>query len=315
MYLLVGDPHLKNNNLDIAEELFALVESKGLTTIWLGDMLDTKELIRGKCMNALISYFKRSRLQHFVLVGNHDWFNLDCQAHSLESLKLLQNVVVVDAPTRLDEMTLVPYIHDQNKLREILGRAHAGTVLIGHLDVAGHDYGNGHLSKNGLKLEELSKFRAVISGHFHKFQQSSNLTYLGTPFTHSFGEANQHKYLATFDAERCALEFEETPFRKHLSIEIDCNQSDQRDWEAANNATLWRVILTGSQENINAFDRSRLAHLDVKWVTRPSDFQTNDVQIDETVSNEVQFQKWAKDVRGLDEATITLGSQILESVK
>lgn len=317
IYTIVGDPHLKNNNLDLAQELFALVESHGRPTIWLGDMLDTKELIRGKCMNALISYFKSSALAHYILVGNHDWFNLDCEAHSLESLKLLPNVFVVDAPHTdgLGNVVMVPYIHDQAKLRKIIADLPADSILIGHLDVAGCDYGNGHISKDGLKVQELAKFKRVISGHFHKYQQSENLTYLGTPFSHSFGEANQKKVFASYEPHSNVLQLFDSPFRRHVSIEINCDQGDRRDWEAASNSDLYRVILTGSQENINLFDRSLLNHLNVKWVTRPSDYAMNDVQIDETMSNEGQFAKWAKDVRGLDEATVALGAAILEAVK
>lgn len=319
-YTLIGDPHITHKSLDRAAQLFELVEAVGLPAIWLGDLLDTKEVIRGKCLNAAIEYFRTSKLRHIILIGNHDWFNLECLAHSLEALKLLPNVVVIDKPTQIDDLTFLPYIHDKEILsQELANFCDENRTLIAHLEITNFDFGNGHLCPGGLPLTALSGFKRVISGHFHKFQQSENLTYLGTPFSHSFGESNQTKYIGMLDTETNELKLAETPFPKHFTIEIDCDSSDISytalvgDEDCVNN--FYRVILTGTQVNIDKFQRCVFDKLNVKWIERPSDDSVNDVSIDETVSNETQFSKWATDIRKMDEETLKLGLSILEACK
>ncbi len=229
-FTIIGDPHVKNGNLDLFWELAKLVEDKGNPAIWLGDFLDTKEVIRGKCINALIDYFKSSKLYHTILIGNHDWFNLDCKEHSLEALKLLSNVTIIDTPAHTPgQIGYLPYIHDREELKKAIKQMEKDHVriLIAHLELPSFDFGNGHICKDGLSLKSLSKFKHVISGHFHKHQQKDNITYPGTPFSHTFGEANQIKCIGTLNTKTGDLKLETTPFRRHISIEFDCDLLDK----------------------------------------------------------------------------------------
>src|SRR6185436_20099964 len=179
-------------------ELFKLVEQQKLPTIWLGDLLDTKEVIRGKCLNTAVEYFRTSKLSH--------------------------NVLVVDKPFNFQNIVMVPYIHDKTKLKTILTQfENTEVTLIGHLELSNFDFGNGHVCTNGLSFSDVAGFKRVISGHFHKYQTKGNLTYLGTPFSHSFGEANQTKYLATYDSVTDVLDIFETPFHRHISFEFNCD--------------------------------------------------------------------------------------------
>lgn len=321
---VVGDPHLKHKFLDIAKCLFSLVEEIGKPCVWMGDLFDTKEVIRGKCLNTAIEYFKTSKLPHYILVGNHDWFNLECEAHSLEALKLLPNVKIIDEPFAMQtlDIVMIPYIHDKVKLKEILTRyQNRHTTLFAHLELSDFDFGNGHICTTGLALEDLAGFKRVISGHFHKYQTKGNLTYIGTPFSQSFGETDQVKYLGLYDVVKDELLLADTPFPKHVTIEFDCDglnenlehwiiDTDKPGWQ--NN--YYRVILTGTQANIDRFPR-HMYGLMIKWISRPSDHAENNAVIDETVSNEAQFTKWASDIRKMDEETVKLGLEIMEACR
>lgn len=317
-YTIIGDPHLTHKSLDRGAQLFALVEEIGLPTIWLGDFLDTKEVIRGKCLNALIAYLSASKLQHYVLIGNHDWFNLDCQAHALEALKLLPNVMVIDKPFEIGKLVMIPYVHDKEKLSQILANfCYEDRVLIGHLEITKFDFGNGHICTSGIPLEFLKGFKRVISGHFHKYQQSGNLTYVGTPFSQSFGESNQTKYIAMYDTETDELKLAETPFPRHITIEHNCNTGEYTPFERheGDEVNFYRIILTGAQAKIDEFHKHMYEGLNIKWISRPSDDMINNVTIDETVSNETQFSKWATEIRKMDHETLKLGLEILEACK
>lgn len=319
-YSVIGDPHITHKSLDRAIGLFDLVEAMGLPAIWLGDLLDTKEVIRGKCLNLCIAYFQRSKLHHYVIIGNHDYFNLDCDAHALEALKLLPNVTIVDKPTTIaNGIVAIPYYHDQEKLRQALVSipSQDETTLFAHLEVTQFDFGNGHICTKGLSIEALVGFKQVISGHFHKFQESGNLTYLGTPFSHSFGEANQVKYIGMYDAEKDQLRKAETPFPRHISIEQNCDDPKTVYTNLSNltKSDLYRIILTGEQANIDQFPKHSFEDYNIKWVSRPSDFSDNDVTIEDTSSNESQFRKWATEVRKMDDETVQLGLAIMEACK
>lgn len=329
LYTIVGDPHLTHKSLEKMSTLVSHVEEMGNPTIWLGDLLDTKEVIRGKCLNFWIDYFERSELTHYVMVGNHDWFNLECQENSLRALKLLPNVEVIDKPTSFINLpfVLMPYIHDPKLLNQALDEIDSSKVVVNHIEVTDFDYGNGYICENGLTRESLSRFKRVISGHFHKFQQKGNLTFLGTPFSHSFGEANQTKYIATYDVQTDELKLIETLFPKHISIEFDCDRMSedcQHMFFNIDDAGLWakhyyRIILKGSPENIARFPVSMYLEaknkLNIRFIKKPTQGNLNEIEIDENVSNEAQFAVWSKDIRKLDEATIQLGLEILGAVR
>lgn len=315
-FTVIGDPHATNRNLTKINQLFDEAESRGLPVIWLGDFLDTKEVIRGKCLNLLFKRISMSKLEHIILIGNHDYFNLECEQHSLEVFEGLDNVLIVDEPKEIfPNVHAIPYIHDTEELKKVLKKLPKDSILFGHLEVKGFDYGNGHLCESGITAQALKKFKRVISGHFHKFQEKGNLIYLGTPFSHSFGESNQIKYLGTYHVENDSLELSQTGFGRHVTLEYN---ADTRVMTPDNfqviEADSLRVILTGAQVNIDKVDRSFWPE-NTKFLERSTDTFNVDVVIDETQSNTAKFQNWAKDIKGLDEETIKLGTEILEALK
>lgn len=305
---VVGDPHAKPTNLEKINTLFDMVEDLGNTTVWLGDMLDTKELVRGSCLNTWLTRFKNSKLRHYVLVGNHDWFNLECKAHSLEPLKELPNVVVVDKPMQHGSYVFLPYTHDQQLFRQWLKDFnYEGLVHFCHADIEGFDYGNGLLSEEGLDVGDFKRLRRVISGHYHKYQELGKIIYLGTPFSHSFGESNQDKFIGLYDVHKDALELIPTPFPRHITIELDCALYTGHHY---NEVDFHRVILRGTQEEIDRVTREP----NVKYIEEPTTVVKSS-SINETESPEVQFVKWAKDIKGYSEDVVELGLELIHDVQ
>lgn len=313
LFTVIGDPHIVSKVLHLGRRLFDLVEFKGHPAIWLGDFLDTKEIIRGKCLNLIYDYFLSSKLEHIIIIGNHDYFNLECLDHSLKVLNSLPNVTIVDKRTELHGMHFIPYIHDLKVLKDELKQIPKDSVLFGHLEVQSFDFGNGHMCEAGLTTKSLNKFKRVISGHFHKYQQRGNLTYLGTPFSHSFGESDQIKYIGVYDKSKDELALEETNFPSHKTITVDCDVNNSVNVDVKPDDHV-RLILTGSQQSIDKVKSSLSVSEDVRVLTRPTD-TVLDMVIDENATNESQFQEWAKNVKQLDQETVDLGLQILGAVK
>lgn len=318
-YCVIGDPHLTHKTLDKAEILFNTVEELGLNAIWMGDFLDTKEVIRGKCLNAIISYFKRSKLSHTVLIGNHDWFNLECLDHALQALKLLPNVLVVDQPIvgLLGEL-FIPYMKDTARLKQILEQQKGAKLVFCHIDVSGFDYGNGHLCEDGLSLEDLKSFGMVVSGHFHKYQVQDNLVYIGTPFSHSFGETDQKKFLGVVNPHANTIRLIDSPFPRHVTLKLDLRhpayEVTLKKWLDENKTNIKRVQLYGHAELCAQFDKVKYCEYDIKFEDKSETSQVEGVNLDEGLDNKTQFMTWARDIRQLDPETSALGLSILEAL-
>lgn len=315
---VVGDPHITHKSLDRFQQLTEVVEAIGNSVIWMGDLLDNKEVIRGKCLNAWFDYLKSSPLNHTIIVGNHDWFNLECLDHSLRTLTELPNVIVVDRRMTLHGCWFLPYIHDRSVLVNELSKIPEGSVLFGHMDVSEFDYGNGQLCENGLLLQDLKKFHSVISGHFHKYQSKDNLTYIGTPFSHSFGESDQVKFIGVFDTETKVLTRQVTGMPRHVTLKLDLNDDpslmDLDGFFLANEGNYIRGLLCGPQAKITSFPRYIYEKFNVRWIPKPDDVGLTNVSLEEGLDNTQQFLTWASQIRNLDPETTALGLTILEAM-
>lgn len=323
MYTVFGDPHAKLDNLEKINWLFDIAEELGNPVIWLGDMLDTKEVVRSKCLNLIYTRLRDSKLHHTILVGNHDYHNLECKDHSLEPLKALPNAVIVDKPFVRGQTGFLPYYHDLEKFYEGLTEMIQCGVkyLFMHQGVTGMDYGNGFLEQDGVPIAAfVGQFEKVISGHFHTYQTLANLTYLGTPFTHQFGETSNVKYIGMFDETTGNLEAVETTFPRHTTGHINCDLLLSKDVpnllkNIFNENDYVRVVLEGTEEAVrNAAKFIKLLHPDYKLIEKPT-LQDANIAISETEDNISKFVSWANEIKHLDKDTVDLGVSILKGVQ
>lgn len=318
---IVGDPHCKQDNMDKIRQLFHDVEQLGNPVVWLSDMLDSKEIIRGKCLNLLYDLFKQSKLQHYLLVGNHDYFNNDCVDHSLRVLGQLPNVTINENNPHLwpEEFAAINYCGNPDIFKEEVEHARdtGRKILFIHQGINGFDFGNGFIEENGVDPEIFKPFDLVIAGHFHRYQTRDNLIYLGSPFSHNFGETNQVKYIGVLDMGTQELELKVTKFPRHMTYDIDADKEiipdDLIDIGDFNQENHNRVIITGKKENVNRVS-SRVQEVLpwVKIICRPTD-EVYDGIIDESQTNIAKFVTWATEIKRLDPATVDLGKEILET--
>lgn len=309
-YIVCGDPHCRPDNLDKIHKLLELIESYGLPTIFLGDMLDSRDIVRAQCLNTYINYFKNSKLDYVILCGNHDAINSEAKEFSLEPLKLLKNVTVVDKPYLLGDILFMPYYRNPGKFRAIIDQYKDAKYLFMHQDMVGMDWGNGHIATEGNNLIDISSFKAVYSGHYHKYQVKNNLTYIGTPFSHNFGESNQDKYLGLFDADTGGFSTLKTDFPKHITVHLDLNNPHLFD---VNNLDHFRLIIKGTREQIDTFDASSYKGFKIipEYVS-----EAHKLALKETQSPDDMFSRWFYDIKKeTDPELHTLGLNILKDSK
>lgn len=204
MILIVGDPHVRPDNLAESEKLLEYVESTAKqysvqTIVFLGDLFHTHRVIRMEVQNFWIKWAKRlGKIAKVILmVGNHDQPGDDQsegRMSALDVLKGIEGVQVVDSPSIVEGMTFLPHTADQERFAHWVSESNT-PYLFCHQTFDGSQYENGFYAKDGLPLDYVKKFQQVISGHIHKGQEFGNVWYPGTARWDSISDANESKGL------------------------------------------------------------------------------------------------------------------------
>lgn len=316
-YSIIGDIHCTLNNLEEVNELFDITEQLGNPTILLGDVLDTKAIVRSECLNLIYKKISESKCHFFIIIGNHDYHNLDCLSHALLPLRSLPNVTLIEKLEEISEgLYAIPYISDTEVLLETLSKIPEDHTLLGHFEITSFDYGNGLLCTENSKAvnkQAFSRFKKVISGHFHKYQEVDNITYLGTPFSHSFGESNQDKYIAIL--ENSNLELIKTSFPQHITVTLN-KDSDLNLTLRDSNYN--RIIIQGTELEVKSIKEEILSLIPPKTKIIEDIKELKDesnTPITPNMDVVSKWTTWAESVVKYPEDVILLGASILKECK
>lgn len=233
--VITGDVHFTPGTLNEATEVVCQVLSKaqelGVPAILNGDTLDSKAIIRAECANALIELLVKFHVKVYINTGNHDLINEKSKESSLNFLR--PYATVIDNPMYDFNLGLfmLPYYSDSEALKSFLGtKVDKYSTLIMHQGIMGADLGHYVQDKTSLDPSWFKYFR-VIASHYHKRQdivcgelKANNVglfSYLGNPYSLSFGEANDGPKGYSILMDDGSLEFVPTNLRKHAIIELD----------------------------------------------------------------------------------------------
>ena len=322
-YLIVGDVQAKKENLHLVKRLINDVEAQSNDIIWLGDLLDRRGHIEAELLNLFYEYFSHSKHNHWIIVGNHDLLSVHSQETALTPLKALENVRIIDEPTYLtkdgpySDILMVPYYRNPQKFLEAVNdpsNEPKPTTLICHQGIKEFTLGSGYTEDEAVHLSDLQQFQLVVCGHYHTPQQKSNVVYVGSPFSHSFGESNENKRLAIFDTSTLNLDYIPTDFPQHWTHEFDLtlglNDNDIVYLQELTADNYHRVIISGTDAQIKEFQKSSLILPHVRYLYRPVGGTA--AVISEKLTNNDKWVKWAKDIKKLDDETINLGLELLK---
>ena len=178
------------------------------TCIFMGDWSHNRNSLNLYTLNTSLNLLEKLGAafeQFYWFPGNHDLFYKDKRdIHSSAFGRHIPGVTVVDGITTLDDVTLVPWlVEDEWRTMEKI----KSRYVFGHLElplffmnamVQMPDHGE--LQADAFKGPEY-----VFSGHFHKRQNKGNIWYIGNAFPHNFAD--------TWDDERgmMTLEWGGTP--------------------------------------------------------------------------------------------------------
>ena len=236
--VLISDVHYNLQTLNLADAAMRQAIHKanelGVPLIVAGDLHDTKANLRGECVNAMLETFKLCEQPPYVLVGNHDRIHEKSEAHSLNFLSP-RAIVVSGCHNLHGQFSLLAYQHDPKEYKWYLKNCVTEKLLICHQGLVSSHMGEYVQDHSAITKDDVKDFR-VISGHYHTRQDIKTgrpqqgavglWSYIGNPFTVSYGEANDPEKGFQILYDNGFLEFVPTNLRRH--IVVNCTVQDYK---------------------------------------------------------------------------------------
>lgn len=279
--VLISDIHYSLPTLELADNamrqaIFKADELK-IPLIVAGDLHDTKANLRGECVNRMLETFMLVTTECYILRGNHDQINEKSEEHSLNFLKMLPGIVVIDRIPSPQDVRFIPYQHDTQKLRAYLKTIKKGSTIIMHQGIEGSNSGDYIQDKSAINPEDVAGMR-VISGHYHtrqtiKLPDGGTWDYIGNPYTLNYGEANDPPKGFQILMNDGSLEFIPTNLRKH--VVIDFKMPPQEPPQKYSPGDLVWVKFKGSRTELTYVSKKQIGEFlgltDFKLTLEPTD--------------------------------------------
>lgn len=237
-FIYTADWHFSNYSNDViikesglAERLHYLVvtimniinyarEKKIKKIIIGGDILHNKSVIYSFALSVLIDLFKNnSDIEFITLDGNHDMSSRTIEGVSgLKALDSISNVQTIHECEVIENIVFVPWKYvTKEKIRE-----YNTDYLISHFGVNEAVLNSGISIVSDVALKDLSHFKTVLLGHYHKPQFLKNLYYVGSPIHLDRGEKNEDKRFLVVDTDNHTIESVLTEgYKKYYELKID----------------------------------------------------------------------------------------------
>ena len=201
-YILFTDLHLglykeRQDYLDISIKLIQTIcdectKNNIKNIIFLGDFFHYRKNIGIKTLDyayKILELLEKNNLMLYCIIGNHDiLYNNSLYPTSLQIFSDSRNVKLIDDLYRLDDNLLVPWNYDIESIKD------RNYNLMGHFSINGYSVNSEYVyEESEVETVEFNKFKHVYSGHFHTPSSKDNITYIGAPFQHNFGDSHDKR--------------------------------------------------------------------------------------------------------------------------
>lgn len=271
-FVWITDIHFSLATLQVAcfcfREALRKAQELSVPLVVSGDTNDTKAVLRSEVVRAITTMLEEfADVEVVFLVGNHDLDNERNQnSNCLYFLKAVKNATLVEN-IMFDEnhWGLIPYQNSAEKFRESVQYL-KGKVrrIICHQGFFGAKMGSYAVDQTSVSPLEMNDFDIVLTGHYHEHHRvgpKDNIIYGGSPYTVSFAEAGQKKFIhvVTMQAVGATIESIETEARRHVSIKYEQNDHETRMIVKVRPEDLLRIELFGEKAWINKFSKEKMA--------------------------------------------------------
>lgn len=282
---VIGDMHLgvKAGNQDFLdfqfywlEECLKKLQKMGIDTIiQTGDFFDVRQYMKLNVMHSVLVKFptllnKYKIIGWYTYAGNHDLFYRDSNGIcSLELLKALNNPDGHDTDTKFyiyadkvgyinfkgKSFAFVPWLNKNNE-KEFLAEINSNALdyVFGHFEMVGMPMiPGGAVCERGLQTKDFSKYKRVISGHFHTVSEHLNCTMVGTPYHLNWGDTadgdNRGFWVLDTDTDEFVLHKNEEHMTLFSVIEYDHEIKYDETYFAPYEGNLVKVIVKEKPDN------------------------------------------------------------------
>ena len=216
--LATGRNSRLENCLEIIRQIAKLSkDTDARAVLFLGDVFHTRFQIDVDVYDAVYKEISEASkvCPWYLLRGNHDTFDTEGKVHSLVSMGN-GRITVLDQvyAFKIDDTNVfaIPWYADEEYIRGILQHdGCSGDILLLHAALKEGTVGKGNYRTDApLSVSDLpvGSFKRIFLGDFHKHQElvPDKVMYLGSPLQHTFGEANEDKWLFIYDTDTDTIE-------------------------------------------------------------------------------------------------------------
>lgn len=189
------------------EQFFPYIDEHGIkTVVQFGDLFDRRKYINFLSLTESRKYFfdplQERGVSLITFLGNHDIFWRESLAINSPELLLKEysNIQIITKPTNVLGIDMIPWICKENEkeVMQFIERTMAG-YCFGHFELKGFEMMRGMENHDGMDPNILSRYRRVISGHFHTKSNKDNIMYLGTPYELFWNDYKDPKGFFVYD--------------------------------------------------------------------------------------------------------------------
>lgn len=269
--VLISDVHYSLNTLELADNAFRQAIDKAanlrVPLIDCGDLTNDKAILRAEVVNRLIAAMDYARINKrvevYLIVGNHSLCNEKGKEHALEFLRPYVRSITESAGYLVNDLSGIPYCADTSSFLDQLAMCRPEFPTIIHQGVQGANMGHYVQDKTSLPPSAFAG-RRIISGHYHarqdiKLPGGGLWSFVGNPYSLSFGEANDPEKGFQILMDDGTLQFVPTNLRKHIIIEIDTEDFYALP-QLSSEDLVW-LKATGTTEKLNKLKKSDMARV------------------------------------------------------
>ena len=197
----------------------------------LGDFVENRKVINIQTIKWIQDYFfepcKKLNLKLHALAGNHDCFYRE-QNHVNVYQELWKDkfeTIVDNSAISWNNIDVIPWINTNNlhTIADFIESSH-NKYAFGHFNISGAVMFKNVISSSGMPLSVFSRYKKVLTGHFHEKSTIGNIEYLGNQYDTNWSEYcpdGKYKGFHVFDTDTGTLEFIKNPDKCHVRIVYD----------------------------------------------------------------------------------------------
>ncbi len=190
-----------------------------------GDLFNDKNLVHTRPFVLFSEFLLNNKDLNFTIIsGNHDMDSTsDDQVSLIKTIQGYSNVNAITQNKIIDNITYIPFTKN---IKQEINNAEPNDILISHFGLNEGMLSSGISMIADVGIKELTKFKLVLLGHYHKAQelQSKNtyLYYVGSPFQKDWGEKHQLKRFIDYNTETLEVKsIDLLGYTKHIELEIN----------------------------------------------------------------------------------------------